>query len=188
MFTDKKPGGLADGLEIERPGHVPSPTNLHGMEEGSIHNPIQVGFAPGGKASMEFRFCRMDGHDPHSGRKMEIQGSEKNAGGVGGGKPDGGDLAEGVDTTIGTTGSGHVERLAEDLFQGGLEGELDRGMGILALPPIEVGSAVGDGEFEGLGFHPVGVRPRVTDSKLEVAGRLTQGFATFVKVALPTDP
>jgi len=46
-----------------------------------------------------------------------------------------------------------VKGFAENLFESGLEGQLDGGVRILALPAVEVGTAVGEGEFEGLRFQ-----------------------------------
>ena len=70
-----------------------------------------------------------------------------------GGKDAGSHLAEGVNAAIGPTRSGDVEGFPVDFFQGGFEGELDGGMGILALPAVEVGAEVGEGQFEGLRFQ-----------------------------------
>ena len=62
-------------------------------------------------------------------------------------------MTEGMDAAIGAPGSGHVEGLTENLFEGGLQGQLDGRVGVLALPAVEVGTAVGEGEFEGLKFQ-----------------------------------
>ncbi len=58
----------------------------------------------------------------------------------------GGDLTEGVYASIGATGSGNGDRTVKDFEQCFFEGELDGGIGILALPAEEVFSAVGEKE------------------------------------------
>ncbi len=59
-----------------------------------------------------------------------------------GGKFTGGDLTEGVNAPIGSAGSGNGDRTVKDFEQCFFEGELDRGIGNLALPAEEVFSAV----------------------------------------------
>ncbi len=63
-----------------------------------------------------------------------------------GGNFTGGDLAEGVNAPIGATGSGNGDRTVKDFEQCFFEGELDGGIGVLALPAEEVFSAVGEKE------------------------------------------
>ena len=63
-----------------------------------------------------------------------------------GGNFAGGDLAEGMNAPISSAGSCHGHRAVENFLQGFLEGELDGGIRILALPTKEVFSAVGEKE------------------------------------------
>ena len=58
----------------------------------------------------------------------------------------GGDLAEGMNAPIGSAGSGNGDRTVKDFEQCFFEGELDGGIGVLALPAEEVFSAVGEKE------------------------------------------
>ena len=58
----------------------------------------------------------------------------------------GGDLTEGVNAPIGATGSGNGDRVAKDFEQGFFEGELDSGIGVLALPTEEVFPPIGEKE------------------------------------------
>ena len=58
----------------------------------------------------------------------------------------GGDLAEGMNAPISSAGSCHGHWAVENFLQGFLEGELDGGIGVLALPTEEVFSAVGEKE------------------------------------------
>ncbi len=58
----------------------------------------------------------------------------------------GGDLAQGVYAPIGSAGSCNGDRVAKDFEQGFFEGELDSGIGVLALPTEEVFPAVGEKE------------------------------------------
>ena len=55
-------------------------------------------------------------------------------------------MAEGVNAPIGATGSGNGDGTVKDFEQGFFEGELDGGIGVLALPTEEVFSAVGEKE------------------------------------------
>lgn len=150
VFSHEKPGGLTHGLEIKGAGHVPGPPDFHGVKKGTVSDAVQVGFSAGGKTSMEFRFVLLNGQDADTGRKVEIQGAKENLWGVRGRKLDRGRLSKGVDTTVSPSGSGNRERLPEDFFEGGFEGKLDGGMGILPLPAVKVLTAVRNGELKGL--------------------------------------
>ena len=55
-------------------------------------------------------------------------------------------MTEGVNAPIGATRSGNGDRTIKDFEQGFFEGELDGGIGVLALPAEEVFSAVGEKE------------------------------------------
>ena len=101
---------------------------------------------------MEFGRGFLHGEDPHSRGEVEVEGAEQGGGRMVGGKDAGGHLAKGVDAAVGPTRSGDVEGFPVDFFQGGFEGELDGGMGILALPAEEVGAEVGDRQLKGLEF------------------------------------
>jgi hypothetical protein len=81
---------------------------------------------------------------------VEVERAEQGFRGVGGGELARGDLAEGVDAAVGAAGPGDVEGFAKNLFESGFEGELDGGVGILALPAVEVGAAVGNRQLQGL--------------------------------------
>ncbi len=58
----------------------------------------------------------------------------------------GGDLAEGMNAPISSAGSCNGDWTVKDFLQGFLEGELNGGIGVLALPTEEVFSAVGEKE------------------------------------------
>ena len=58
----------------------------------------------------------------------------------------GGDLAEGMNAPISSAGSCNGDWTVKDFLKGFLEGELDGGIGVLALPAEEVFSAVGEKE------------------------------------------
>jgi hypothetical protein len=58
----------------------------------------------------------------------------------------GGNLAEGMNPAIGSAGSCNGDWSIKDFLKGFLEGELDGGIGILALPSEEVFSAIGEKE------------------------------------------
>ena len=58
----------------------------------------------------------------------------------------GGNLAEGMNPAIGSAGSCNGHWSVEDFMKGFFEGELDGGIGILALPTKEVFSAVSEKE------------------------------------------
>ena len=58
----------------------------------------------------------------------------------------GGNLPEGVDMAICPSRTGDSHGVVEDFLKGSFEGELDGGVGILALPTEEVFSAIGEKE------------------------------------------
>ena len=153
MLSHKKSGGLTDGLEVEGAGHVPSPADFQGMEKRLVDDSAKVGFAFGGEAGVKLCGRLLHRKNAHSRGKVEIQGAKQSGRRMGGGQLAGGDLAEGVDAAIGAAGSGHVEGFTKNLFESGLQGELDGGVGILALPAVEVGTAVGNGQLKGLKFQ-----------------------------------
>jgi len=55
-------------------------------------------------------------------------------------------LTEGVYAPIGSAGSGNGDRTVKDFEQGFFEGELDSGIGVLALPTEEVLAPIGEKE------------------------------------------
>jgi hypothetical protein len=150
MFPNEDPGGLADGGQVERTWDMPGPAHFQGMEEGGVDDAVKVGFALGGEAGVEFCFFPLNGENANPGRKVEIQGPQKHGRGVGGGKGHGSGLTEGMDPAIGPPGARYREGFSEDFFQGGFEGQLDGGVGILPLPTKEILTAVGEGEFKRL--------------------------------------
>jgi len=153
MLSHKKSRGLTDGFEVERTGHVPSPTDLQGMEKRLVDDTVKVGFALGGEAGVKLRLGLLYGKNPNARRQMEVQGTQKGGGGMRGGERAGGNLTQSMNAAIGPTGAGHVNRFAKDAFEGGFEGKLNRGVRILTLPAVKFRSAVGEGEFEGLSFQ-----------------------------------
>ena len=42
MLSHKETGGLTDGFEVKRAGHVPSPADFHGMEKRVVDDPVKV--------------------------------------------------------------------------------------------------------------------------------------------------
>ncbi len=153
MLSHKETGGLTDGFEVKRAGHVPSPADFHGMEKRLVDDPVKVGFAFGGEAGVKLCGRLLHGKDAHPGGKVKVKGAEQSFRRMSVGHLAGGHLAEGVDAPVGAAGSGHVEGFAENLFESGLQGQLDGGVGILALPAVEVATAVSEDEFEGLKFQ-----------------------------------
>jgi hypothetical protein len=77
---------------------------------------------------------------------MKVEGFRESGGRMKGRNFAGGNLTEGVHSPIGSTGSCNGHRAVKDFLKGFLEGELDGGIGILALPSEEVFSAVGEKE------------------------------------------
>ena len=103
---------------------------------------------------MKARFLTSDGEDSDPCRKMKGEGFRESGGRMKGGDFAGGDLTEGVNAPIGSAGSCNGHRPVEDFLKGFLEGELDGGIGILALPTKEVFSAVGEKETVRNRLHP----------------------------------
>jgi hypothetical protein len=77
---------------------------------------------------------------------MKVEGFRESGGRMKVGDFAGGNLAECMNPAIGSAGSCNGHRSVEDFLKGFLEGELDGGIGILALPTKEVFSAVGEKE------------------------------------------
>ena len=103
---------------------------------------------------MKARFLTSDGENSDPCRKMKVEGFRESGGRMKGGDFAGGDLAEGVNAPIGSAGSGNGDWTVKDFLQGFFEGELDGGIGVLALPTKEVFSAVGEKETVRNRLHP----------------------------------
>lgn len=86
MFSDKKPGGLAEGAQIQGPGNMPSPADLHGMKEGGVRNPVKVGFSLGRKAGVKLFGFFLDGKDADAGGEVKVEGPPKRLRGMDGGQ------------------------------------------------------------------------------------------------------
>ena len=95
---------------------------------------------------MKARFLTPDGEDSDPCREMKVEGFCQSAGRMNGGDFAGGNLTEGVYSTIGSAGSCNGDRSVEDFLKGFLEGELDSGIGILTLPTEEVLASIGEKE------------------------------------------
>ena len=67
-------------------------------------------------------------------------------------------LGESVYTGIGAARSLGQRRLADNACEGGLQFALDGAFAGLHLPPVEVGSVIGDDEFPGLYLFRFGLR------------------------------
>ena len=87
---------------------------------------------------MKARFLTPDGEDSDPCREMKVEGFCQSAGRMNGGDFAGGNLTEGVHSPIGPAGSCNGHRSVENFLKGFLKGELDGGIGVLALPTEEV--------------------------------------------------
>jgi len=125
---------------------VPGPADFQRVKRIGVGDSVQVGFSFGREASVKARFLTPNGEDSNPRRKMKVESFGESGGGMEGGNFAGGDLTEGVNASIGSAGSCNGHRAIEDFLKGFLEGELDGGIGILALPTKEVFSAVGEKE------------------------------------------
>jgi len=92
------------------------------------------------------RFLTSNGEDSDPCREMKVEGFCQSGGRMKGGDFAGGNLAEGMNPAIGSAGSCNGDWSIKDFLKGFLEGELDGGIGILALPSEEVFSAVSEKE------------------------------------------
>ena len=95
---------------------------------------------------MKARFLTSNGEDSDPCREMKVECFRENSGRMKWGNFAGGNLTEGVNAPISSAGSCNGDWAVKDFLQGFLEGELDGGIGILALPTKEVFSAVGEKE------------------------------------------
>ena len=146
VFPGQNLGGFAQRGEIEGARNVPGPSDFERVKRISIGDPVKIGFSFGREAGVKTRFLTSNGEDSNPCREMKVEGFRQSSGRMKGGDFAGGDLAEGVNAPIGATGSCHGHRVVENFLQGFLEGELDGGIRILALPAEEVFSAVGEKE------------------------------------------
>ena len=115
---------------------------------------------------MKARFLTSNGEDSDACREMKVEGFCQSDGRMKGGDFAGGNLTEGVNPPIGSTGSCNGHRPVEDFMKGFFEGELDGGIGILALPTEEVFPAIGEKETVRDRLHP-----RINAGRLEARDR-----------------
>ena len=146
VFPGQNLGCFAQRGEIERAWDVPSPSDFQRVQRIGVGDPVKIGFSFGREAGVKTRFLASDGEDSNPCRKMKVEGFRESGGRMKGGDFAGGDLAEGMNAPISSAGSCHGHRLVENFLQGFFEGELDGGIGVLALPAEEVFSAVGEKE------------------------------------------
>ena len=95
---------------------------------------------------MKARFLAADGENSDACRQMKVEGFRECSGRMKGRNFAGGNLTEGVNAPISSAGSCNGHRAVKDFLKGFFEGELDGGIGILALPTEEVFSAVSEKE------------------------------------------
>ena len=154
MFSSQNLGGFAQRGEIEGAWDVPCPSDFEWVKRIGISDSVKIGFSFGREAGVKTRFLASDGEDSNPCRKMKVEGFRESGGWMKGGNFAGGDLAEGMNAPISSAGSCHGHRVVENFLQGFLEGELDGGIRILALPAEEVFSAVGEKETVRNRLHP----------------------------------
>lgn len=87
------------------------------------------------------------GQDADAGRETAVEGAVEVGGRDGGGESEGGNLAQGVDSSIGTTGALGKDALADGALDGVCEHTLDGVQAGLDLPSTVGGSIVGEGEL-----------------------------------------
>ena len=125
---------------------MPSSSDFERVKRVGVGDAVKIGFSLGRETGVKAWFFPADGEDSNPGREMKVESFGESRGRMQGGNFAGGDLTEGVNAPIGATGSGNGDRTVEDFEQGFLEGKLDGGIRILALPAEEVFSAVGEKE------------------------------------------
>jgi len=125
---------------------MPGPTDFERVKRVGIGYPIEIGFSFGRKAGVKARFLTSNGEDSDPCREMKVEGFCESGGRMKGGNFTGGDLTEGVNAPIGSARPCNGNRAVKNFLQGFLEGELDGGVRVLALPTKEVFSAVGEKE------------------------------------------
>jgi len=147
-------GGFAQRREIEGAWDVPSSPDFERVKRIGVGDPVKIGFSFGRKAGVKARFLASDGEDSDPYRKMKVEGFRQSGGRMNGRNFAGGNLAEGVNAPIGSARSCNGHGAVEDFLQGFLEGELDGGIGVLALPTKEILAPVGEKETVRDRLHP----------------------------------
>jgi hypothetical protein len=146
VFPGQNLSGFAQRGEIKGAWDVPSASDFERVKRIGISDSVNIGFSFGREAGVKSRFLTSNGEDSNPCREMKVEGFRESGGWMKRGDFAGGDLAEGMNAPISSAGSCHGHRPVENFLQGFLEGELDGGIRILALPAEEVFSAVGEKE------------------------------------------
>ena len=146
VFPSQNLGGFAQRGEIEGAWNVPGPTDFQRVQRIGVGDPVKIGFSFGREAGVKTRFLTSNGEDSDPCREMKVEGFRESGRWMKGGDFAGGDLAEGMNAPISSAGSCNGDWTVKDFLKGFFEGELDGGIGILALPTEEVFSAVREKE------------------------------------------
>ncbi len=125
---------------------MPSPTDFERVKRIGVDDSVEVRFSFGREAGVKARFLAADGQNADPCREMKVEGLGESGGRMKGWDFAGGNLTEGMNAPISSTGSGHGHRPIENFLQGFLEGELDSGIGILPLPTEKVFASIGEKE------------------------------------------
>ena len=146
VFPSQNLGGLAHRGKIEGARDVPSSSDFKRVKRVGVGDAVKIGFSLGRETGVKAWFFAADGEDSNPGREMKVESFGESRGRMQGGNFAGGDLAEGMNAPIGPAGSCHGHWAVENFLHGFLEGELDGGIGVLALPTKEVFPTVGEKE------------------------------------------
>ena len=120
-----------------------------GRNNASAEDAVVVGLGQGIPAGMKIGAEFEGFDDANRGRQERIAGALEFGSGQGGVSFEMSDLAESVDAGIGASGGVDGERFAGELAEDIDKSALNGGLAGLDLPAVEVGSVVGESEFEG---------------------------------------
>jgi len=117
---------------------------VEGRADFAAPDAVLVRFGGGMEARMEVAYGFGEFEDADGGRKHVIRGTHEVCGGNRVSQRESGGLGQGVDTGVGTAGTGDFDGAAFDIAQDGFECALDGGQTGLDLPAMKVRAIIGD--------------------------------------------
>lgn len=132
------------GGPVERLPDLPGVSPEQRGGHRAVFDEVPIALRPCPAAGVKARRGFLDHEDTDlSGEQsIEPRPNLQRSEGAGGGQA--GDLPKGVNTGVGSAGSGHLDRFPEDLFEGFCENPLDGGPAGLDLPAVEGRAVVPD--------------------------------------------
>ena len=148
MLAFEKARGGGHGGFVERPGIVERTAVIEWRENAASIDAVAIGLSLGQPTRVKIMADFFAGDDTNRGWKKGVEGALKFFRREKRSCFEMRSLAEGVDASVGATGAMYDDSFLRDFASGSVECALNCRETRLKLPAVEVGSVVGDREFD----------------------------------------